>query len=52
MSNPVTYAVLPKGPSEQAGIARRQVDAVTFSQDMQDGLRAFKEKRPPVFHGR
>ena len=42
---------LPKGPSERAGIARRQVDAVTFSQDIHEGLAAFKAKRPPVFQG-
>jgi len=43
---------LPKGPSERAGIARRQVDEVTFSEDAAEGLAAFKAKRPPVFQGR
>jgi len=43
---------LPKGPSEAAGIARRAVDGVTFSEDIAEGLEAFKAKRPPVFVGR
>jgi enoyl-CoA hydratase/carnithine racemase len=42
---------LPKGPSELAGIARRDVDLVTFSEDCAEGLAAFKQKRPPVFQG-
>lgn len=40
-----------KGPSELAGIARRDVDRVTFSDDCAEGLAAFKQKRPPLFQG-
>lgn len=43
---------LPKGPSERAGIARCQVDDVTFSQDIIEGLTAFKAKRAPIFQGK
>jgi enoyl-CoA hydratase/carnithine racemase len=43
---------LPKGPSELAGIARREVDRVTFSDDCTEGLAAFKQKRPPLFEGK
>ena len=43
---------LPKGPSELAGIARRDVDAVTGSDDLSEGLAAFREKRTPSFKGR
>ena len=42
---------VPKGPSERAGIARREVDAVTNSADIIEGLAAFKAKRPPLFRG-
>ncbi len=43
---------LPKGPSELAGIARREVDQVTVSDDCAEGLAAFKQKRAPVFLGK
>jgi enoyl-CoA hydratase/carnithine racemase len=42
---------IPKGPSELAAIARRDVNFVTNSQDLAEGLAAFRAKRPPVFTG-
>lgn len=44
--------VVAKGPTERAAIARRQVDLVTRSDDLKEGLAAFKAKRPPAFAGR
>lgn len=44
--------VVPKGPSELAAIARRDVDFVTNSADLKEGLASFKEKRKPTFQGR
>ena len=43
--------VLPKGPSERAGIARAQVEQVNASTDWEEGRAAFFEKREPRFSG-
>lgn len=42
---------LPKGPTEVAGIARSQVAVLNASDDLNEGLAAFKEKRAPRFAG-
>lgn len=44
--------VLPKGPSEQAAIARVRVLEINASQDFHEGISAFNEKRTPTFSGR
>jgi enoyl-CoA hydratase len=44
--------VLPKGPTEAAGIARAQVDTIFASADWEEGRAAFAEKRPPAYRGR
>ena len=43
---------LPKGPTELAGMARVQTDAIFDSQDWTEGRQAFAEKRPPDYKGR
>jgi enoyl-CoA hydratase len=48
----IRNTVLPQGPSEQSGIARRDLLAVSNSQDQEEGGRAFKEKRRPAFIGK
>ena len=44
--------VMPKGPSERAGIARRDTEAILDSEDKLEGIASFKEKRAPKFTGR
>ena len=48
----VRNEVMPRGPSEQAALARRDLLAITRSADQREGARAFREKRKPVFTGR
>jgi enoyl-CoA hydratase/carnithine racemase len=43
---------MPKSPTELAGIARSQVDAILASEDWAEGRNAFAEKRPPAYRGR
>ena len=43
---------LPKGPTEVAGIARAQTDAIFASADWEEGRKAFAEKRPAQYRGK
>jgi len=44
--------VLPRGPTELAGIARAQIDTIFASADWVEGRNAFAAKRPPRYQGR
>ncbi|MCC7275380.1 MAG: enoyl-CoA hydratase/isomerase family protein [Alphaproteobacteria bacterium] len=44
--------VIPKGPTERAGRALRDTEAVWGSDDFREGLAAFRAKRPPDYSGR
>lgn len=44
--------VMPQGPSERAGRAMRQLNAVRDSDDGREGAAAFREKRAPRWTGR
>jgi enoyl-CoA hydratase len=48
----VNDSVLAQGPAERAGRAQRDLARVRESDDGREGLRAFKEKRPPRYEGR
>lgn len=48
----VNDSVLAQGPAERAGRAQRDLARVRESADGREGLRAFKEKRPPRYEGR
>ncbi|MFZ0849333.1 MAG: enoyl-CoA hydratase-related protein [Hyphomicrobiaceae bacterium] len=43
---------LPKSPSEIAGIARADIDAIFASEDWAEGRAAFVQKRPPRYRGK
>lgn len=48
----VTEGVLPQGPSERMARVNRDLGIVRDSQDGQESLRAFREKRRPAFVGK
>jgi hypothetical protein len=44
--------VLPPGPIEQMVLTSQMMTAVKNSEDLQEGIAAWKEKRRPKFKGR
>ena len=48
----VNDGVLPKGPAELAARFGAELAAVRNSADAEEGVRAFKERRKPRYHGR
>ena len=44
--------VMPVGPIEQMVATSRTITKVRLSEDLQEGIAAFKERRKPVFRGR
>ena len=48
----VRDTVVARGPSELQALARRELLSISRSEDQEEGGRAFREKRKPVFTGR
>lgn len=48
----VNQHIMPKGPSEIMAETMRQLNVVRDSDDIKEGMAAFREKRKPVYRGR